>query len=37
MFNEYINGRDIEGLNGLMTDDHTFRNRMNEVDRERSR
>jgi ketosteroid isomerase-like protein len=33
LFNECINGRDIEGLSGLMTDDHTFIDRRNEVDR----
>lgn len=31
-FNEYINAQDIEGLSGLMTDDHTFIDRHDEVD-----
>jgi ketosteroid isomerase-like protein len=33
MFSECINRRDIEGLSGLMTDDHTFIDRTNEVDK----
>lgn len=32
-FNDYINARDIDGLSGLMTDDHTFIDRHDEVDR----
>lgn len=30
-FNEYINRQDIKGLNNLMTEDHTFIDRANEV------
>jgi ketosteroid isomerase-like protein len=30
-FNEYINRQDIKGLSGLMSDDHTFIDRQNEV------
>jgi hypothetical protein len=33
MFNECINGRDIVRLSGLMTEDHCFIDRKNEVDR----
>jgi ketosteroid isomerase-like protein len=32
-FNEFINRQDIDGLSGLMTEDHTFINRRGEVDR----
>ena len=30
-FNEYINGQDIKGLSSLMTEDHTFIDREDEV------
>lgn len=30
-FNEFINRQDIKGLNSLMTQDHTFIDRANEV------
>ena len=30
-FNEYINRQDIKGLNSLMTEDHTFIDRVNET------
>ncbi len=32
-FNEYINRQDIEGLSGLMTEDHTFIDRKGHVDK----
>ena len=32
-FNEFINNQDIEGLSGLMTDDHTFIDRAGAVDK----
>lgn len=31
-FNEYINSQDIDGLSSLMTEDHTFIDRKDEVD-----
>jgi ketosteroid isomerase-like protein len=31
LFNEYINNQDIEGLSSLMTEDHTFIDREDEV------
>jgi ketosteroid isomerase-like protein len=31
-FNEFINNQDIDGLSGLMTQDHTFIDREGEVD-----
>ena len=30
-FNEYINTHDVEGLASLMTEDHTFISRLNDV------
>jgi ketosteroid isomerase-like protein len=33
LFNECINHRDLDGLSSLMTDDHTFIDRKNEVDK----
>jgi predicted SnoaL-like aldol condensation-catalyzing enzyme len=30
-FNEYINSQDIKGLSGLMTEDHTFIDREDQV------
>ncbi len=33
MFNEFINNRDLEGLAGLMTEDHIFIDRHNVEDR----
>ena len=30
-FNQYINDQDIDGLSGLMSDDHTFIDRVNET------
>ena len=32
-FNEYINRQDVDGLSGLMTEGHTFIDRIGEVDR----
>jgi ketosteroid isomerase-like protein len=32
LFNESINNQDIQGLSGLMTDDHTFIDRKGSVD-----
>ncbi len=32
-FNQYINDQDIDGLSSLMSDDHTFIDRANEVSR----
>jgi len=32
-FNEYINKQDIQGLSALMTPDHTFVDRANNVDK----
>ncbi len=33
LFNECINRRDLNGLSGLMTDDHTFVDRKGQVDK----
>ena len=32
-FNEYINGHDVRGLSNLMTANHTFIDRANQVDK----
>jgi ketosteroid isomerase-like protein len=32
-FNEYINAHDVRGLSNLMTEDHTFIDRANQVDK----
>ncbi|KPK70444.1 hypothetical protein AMJ87_08825, partial [candidate division WOR_3 bacterium SM23_60] len=32
-FNEFINTQDIKGLTSLMTEDHTFIDRANQVDK----